>query len=245
MKTKKNAATKKSKYIFIKGQKNLIKDVRGQDGRWLTSVTIDGVKCHTQGYRMYSAMIGRCHKGWGRFIKQKAYSDVKMFVEWMQEMDGFQKFVTWANKQKGYRKGYSPDKDLMGSKAYSPDTVCFIPTEINGFLVEQSRGKLPAGVHVNGKGFRVKQSIDGKNIYYGTFPTIAEASAKYASVKEARAKELAEKWKTRISKAAYEALIAYKVPAPKPEPKPLFDVVEFLRGRYEAAQNRQVLEVCE
>lgn len=71
--------------------------------------------------------------------------------EWLT----FSIFREWIrNPQNGYSDGYHLDKDILikGNKVYSPETCCFVPSEINTLFTKRQnlRGKYPIGVTFDG-----------------------------------------------------------------------------------------------
>ena len=132
-------------------------------------------------------------------------------------------FKDWCNNQIGFNsvddKGnfFELDKDLLikGNKVYSEDNCVFLPSEINILLVssKRSRGENVIGVYFNkdkGK-YQTSLKVNGKLKYLGRFDTEYEAFLAYKQAKEARVKNIANKWKDQIDTRAYEALMKYQV----------------------------------
>ena len=147
-----------------------------------------------------------------------SYLNVSVCDEW----HNFQNFAEWFYNQEFHvakdenGKRYDLDKDILvkGSKTYSPETCCFVPSEINCLFIRNKRfrGNLPIGVTKSGKCFVARLSKGfGNRVYLGSFKTETEAFLAYKQAKELYLKELAEKWKGKIDDRAYEALMNYEV----------------------------------
>ena len=147
-----------------------------------------------------------------------SYLNVSVCDEW----HNFQNFAEWFYNQEFHvakdenGKRYDLDKDILvkGSKTYSPETCCFVPSEINCLFIRNKRfrGNLPIGVTKSGKRFAARLSKGfGNRVYLGSFKTETEAFLAYKQAKELYLKELAEKWKGKIDDRAYEALMNYEV----------------------------------
>ena len=166
-------------------------------------------------YRLWNAMITRCYNENLRF-KHESYKDCHVSEEWRY----LSNFKDWCHQQIGFdQEGFHLDKDILvkGNKVYSPETCCFVPPEINGFLLNGNsyRGDLPVGVVLD-KGakkprYRARLSKYGKYHCYGSYSNPTDAFIAYKQAKEDFAKELAEKWKDQIDPRAYNALMKYQV----------------------------------
>lgn len=171
-----------------------------------------------EAYGRWTSILGRayCEKYKKRF---PAYRDVTVCKEW----HNFQNFAEWYYSQKFSTtkvvggRNYHLDKDLLqkGSKVYSPETCCFIPSEINNLITtnKSRRGKYPIGVcyHKTAKVFvaAINREKGTKNL--GRFTNPTEAFNVYKKAKEAYIKEVAEIWKDRIDERVYQALLKYEV----------------------------------
>lgn len=142
------------------------------------------------------------------------YIDVEVCEEWQK----LSNFASWYKDN--YREGFQLDKDLIkqGNRIYCPEYCCFLPNEINCALSYKSKNGLPPGVswrtQSNAYVAQVSRNTeDGKRktIWLGTFGTVEDAFNAYKPAKESYIKELAEKWKDRISEAAYVALLSYEI----------------------------------
>ena len=157
--------------------------------------------------RAYTEKKGRCN-----------YFGVTVCEEW----HNFQSFAKWCHSQDFFNikdengKRYDLDKDILvkGSKTYSPETCCFVPSEINCLFIRNKRfrGKYPIGVTKIGKYFTARLSKGfGNRVYLGSFKTETEAFLAYKQAKELYLKELAEKYRNKVCYKTYLTLINYEV----------------------------------
>ena len=157
--------------------------------------------------RAYTEKKGRCN-----------YFGVTVCEEW----HNFQSFAKWCHSQDFFNikdkngKRYDLDKDILvkGSKIYSPETCCFVPSEINCLFIRNKRfrGNLPIGVTKSGKRFAARLSKGfGNRVYLGSFKTETEAFLAYKQAKELYLKELAEKYRNKVCYKTYLTLINYEV----------------------------------
>lgn len=136
-----------------------------------------------------------------------SYKDVTICEEW----HNFQNFAEWYEKK--HIQGFSLDKDILikGNKVYSPETCCFVPSEVNMLFVkcDKSRGNCYIGVYYSKQ---IKRYVVKVNqVYIGCYKTNLIAFQAYKVAKEKQIKEIAEKHKEKITKPTYRALINYKV----------------------------------
>ena len=169
-------------------------------------------------YNLWKGMITRCYTD-STSLNLEVYKDVTVCDEWLD----FQNFAEWCNKQKFFNakddkgKSYQLDKDLLvkGNKVYSPETCCFVPSQINSLFtyVKSTKGEHPVGVsYMKSRGkFEAYYSNRGKRVNLSHFNTCEEAFQAYKTAKEAHIKELANEWKDRIDGSVYQALLNYKV----------------------------------
>ena len=152
-------------------------------------------------------------------LKFPTYKDVEVCEDWLN----FQNFAEWCETQEFFNakdckgKTYQLDKDLLykGNKTYSPETCCFVPSEINGLLLknDKDRGEYPIGVHPNKTHTRFRAHVRcfGKLQSLGSFKTPEEAFLAYKTAKEGYIKEVAEVWRGKIDDKVYKGLLCYKV----------------------------------
>lgn len=170
---------------------------------------------HLPSYSVWMEMLARCYNE-KRWIKQPTYKGCLVCEEWKR----YSNFKLWYDNN--HIDGYDLDKDILikGNRIYSPETCCFVPSEINSMFVKNNanRGNLPIGVYVKYRGLKkvkygVSLSLTGKRGYVGYYDTPEEAFAAYKRAKEAHIKEVAEKYYSdgKITKRVYDALMRYEV----------------------------------
>lgn len=165
-------------------------------------------KKHTNNYLVWRSMLVRCYdKGYHK--RKPTYKGCTVNERW----HNFQIFAEWC--ENNFKKGFELDKDVLckDCKNYSPETCCFLPSEVNIIFAKSNstRGKYPIGVgELRGK-FQANIRINGKQVYLGLFDTPEEAFQAYKVAKEAHIKEVADKWKDQITEKVYQALIKYQI----------------------------------
>lgn len=187
--------------------------------------SVCGVGCHGVGkYDRVSHKI--VYQTWVDMLK-RTYVEKKSHPSYIgvtvcDEWHNFQNFAEWCYLQEFFDvkdkngKRYEIDKDILvkGSKIYSPETCCFVPSEINCLFIRNKRfrGNLPIGVTKDGKCFVARLSKGfGNRVFLGSFKTETEAFFAYKQAKESYLKDLAEKWRGEIDDRAYEVLMNYEV----------------------------------
>ena len=164
-------------------------------------------------YTLWKDMLKRCYCE-KYHIKQPSYKDCRVD----EYFHSFTNFYNFIHNMKGFNEpNFCLDKDIIfkGNKIYSPDTIVFVPSQINNMYVnaKRIRGDNPIGVHYcnRDKKYISKLKIDSKNVCLGYYNTPVEAFNVYKEAKEQQAKVLAERWKDKIDERAYNALMNYKV----------------------------------
>lgn len=160
-------------------------------------------------YKVWHNMLYRCYDE-NSFVHHPTYKDCYVCEEWKC----FATFEDWYNKN--YIDGFCLDKDILfkGNKIYSPRTCCFVPNEINCLLTKRQneRGSLPIGVSYSKSKMRYKVTFDkGLKVFMGYYDSKEEAFKIYKKEKENWIKEVANKWKGKITKNTYDALMKYEV----------------------------------
>lgn len=169
-------------------------------------------------YALWGAMLSRVE----RFEDNPSYKDVEVHPLWCN----FQLFAQWCNSQKNFNskddmgRYYQLDKDILvrESRLYSPETCCFVPQEINKLILDNKyrRGSNPVGVIYCKRDKKyIAQIRDGsvnrKQKRLGSFDNPLDAFLVYKEAKEARIKEVAERWKDKIDGKVYKALLAWEI----------------------------------
>ena len=151
--------------------------------------------------------------------RQPTYSEVMMCKEW----HNFQNFAKWCYSQEFFNardengKAYQLDKDILvkGSKIYSPETCCFVPSCINKLIQtdRSNKGEYPTGVCLHKKSGKFLSYLNrfGVHTHLGYFLTSEDASKAYVQEKEIYVKDVAEKWKGRIDDKVYKHLSTWSM----------------------------------
>jgi hypothetical protein len=187
-------------------------------GRFLPKSYKDGGGYSDKIYGYWVRMFSRCYNPFELNKSRNAmYRDVHICKEW----HNFQNFAEWAVLQVNSENlDYELEKDLLGGddKYYCQENCCFLPKEINKFLMQIERGEHGVGAHYirpqkpnakDGWVARCHTGVDRE--YLGYFNTPQEASLAYKTRKEAYGRELAEQWKGKIDDKAYQALLNFTV----------------------------------
>ena len=186
-------------------------------GRFVPNSYKHGEKSPPEIYGYWVRMFSRCYNPF-ELNKPKgiSYRDVHI----SKEFHNYQNFAEWTLEQPNYEKGLSLDKDLLGNgKIYSQETCTFLPLEINTFLSEKGVGASGRGVNAiipkagtNATlGYIARVHYKGSREYLGFFGNPEEAFIAYKQRKEEVAKLLAEEYKSKLTSAAYSALLSYTV----------------------------------
>ena len=171
-----------------------------------------------EAYYLWTRLLARAYNI-NYHDKFPTYKDVEVCKEWYN----FQNFAEWCYSQKFFNtkddkgKSYQLDKDILakGNRVYSPETCCFVPSEVNNLLLSSraNRGNLPVGVTLfkRDNNYTARMSVSGRCKQLGYFNKVEDAFNCYKQAKECHIKSLAEKWKGKIDDKAYEALINWEI----------------------------------
>jgi len=167
----------------------------------------------TPAYVVWGGMLKRCYDP-KYLAKQPTYTDCEV----SENFKNFQFFAEWCHSQVGFGlKGWHLDKDILvkGNKVYSESTCAFVPSPINGLIIQcnAKRGVYPIGVSFDkqtGKYLSQCRS-EGKGRHVGRFNTIEEAFAAYKVVKESEVKRVANQFKGQIDDRVYYELMKWEV----------------------------------
>lgn len=165
----------------------------------------------------------RTFQRWSNMLQRvyvKCYDENPSYIssEVKDDWKNYTNFMEWSGSQVGFdNDGWHLDKDILvkGNKLYSPDTCCFVPSEINATFTKNNarRGEYPIGVNFDkSKGiFSAEEGGKKDREYLGTFDTAEEAFLAYKFQKESRIRDKANKYKDQLDPKVYDALITYQV----------------------------------
>lgn len=161
-------------------------------------------------YVTWKNLLNRCYRP-NRQIKQKSYLDCIVHPDW----HNFQVFSKWF--EENYVDGFEIDKDILfkGNKVYGPETCCFVPQELNILFTNRKskRGKYAIGVTFYKKMNKYMSyvSIDGVLKHLGYFFSEIDAFNAYKETKEQNIKNVANKFKDKITDQCYNALMNWTI----------------------------------
>lgn len=195
-------------------KKGFVKD------RTVPSVSGFGIVGDTN-IRDEQGIIEKEYRKWERMLDRvyarptKSYLDCAVSLKFQRYVD----FKEWCNKQVGFdQEDWVLDKDILikGNKEYSPETCCFVPSDINAIFIRQEniRGEYPIGVWFDKRRGNYQADVcvgRKKRVRLGSFDTPESAFQAYKQAKEAYIKEVAEIYKDQIDIRVYEALMKYEV----------------------------------
>lgn len=161
-------------------------------------------------YRKWERMLDRVYAR-----PTKSYLDCVVSLKFQRYID----FKDWCNKQVGFdQEDWVLDKDILikGNKEYSPETCCFVPSDINAIFIRQEniRGEYPIGVWFDKRRGNYQADVcvgRKKRVRLGGFDTPESAFQAYKEAKESYIKEVADLYKDQIAPRVYEALMKYEV----------------------------------
>ena len=151
-------------------------------------------------YMRWKSMLRRCYVN-----NIPPYIGCSVCNEWLL----FTNFEYWF--EHNYIDGYELDKDILidGNKVYSPETCCFVPSQINSLIHNRikSNYKYPRGISYDNKLNKYKVQLGNKREYLGYFSNIDDANHVYLLAKKKNILDVANKYKDKITKNVYEALV--------------------------------------
>lgn len=187
------------------------------------SKLILGVGTNSRGKYKSRGKMAKAHTAWYNMLqrtycsklhaKYPTYIGCSVAEEWLE----YQNFAEWFENHEYSNCDYHFDKDLLvpGNKVYAPDRCAFVPRQLNNLLLDSgaARGQYKQGVifYKNGNRFRARIRIDGKLKGLGYFDTEQEAYQAYKTAKEARVKDMANRWRDDIADEVYRALINWEL----------------------------------
>lgn len=160
------------------------------DADYVTQPSINGKCVARPEYRAWKGMIVRSYSSKNN-AAQPTYIGVTVCDEWRS----FMAFRGWWLDN--HVDGWHLDKDILTDKrVYSPDTCIYVPSWLNGFIIDcgASRGEWPIGVrfHNRARKFdaRCRNPMTGKSEFLGYFSDPASANNAWLVRKLSIAKEL-------------------------------------------------------
>lgn len=135
--------------------------------------------------RLWESMITRVLSG-----RDTAYSNVEIHEDWAL----LSNFLEDVSKFKGYDKVLSDrwvlDKDILSldTKTYSKETCCFVPRELNAFMINYNKpkGDYAMGVHFcnREKKYVAQACKDAKQRFLGYYDNEQDAHKVYMKSKQ-------------------------------------------------------------
>ena len=163
---------------------------------------------HSIAYQKWKDMLYRCYSG-----RYKDYEGCTVCEEW----NNYSNFEIWFNSYLQENDSVDLDKDILykGNKLYSAETCCLVPHCINTLFLacNSNRGNLPIGVWYDKEKsrYRANLSYNGESQKLGSFKNVEEAFKRFKDYKENLIKEVAEKYKSKIRKCVYDAMMNWKI----------------------------------
>lgn len=170
-------------------------------------------------YSIWNGIYVRCYKD------KRVYEGAFMCELWKNDKDSF---AEWWSSEYYECNGESMavDKDLLfpGNKEYAPDKCCIIPQTLNTMLSnckkhrsiwKNARMDLPLGVRYDSRikmyYGEIKPYGHDEVIRLSYWRTPEEAFAEYKRHKQADILIMADKYKNKVPKKVYDALLRFEV----------------------------------
>lgn len=180
-------------------------------GLWLYGVGFNDLLANTgskaeKEYRLWSSILDRVY---GK-VSSGCYKDVKVSEEWLKYSKFKESVKNVPNFKKFITDGWVIDKDLFSpvdEKLYSEQTCCFLPKELNSFLVGLGRSK---GYHYckrENKFVAQVQQGTGKVKHLGYYTNEAEAKEAYSIAKRERLLSHLEVYEDSLHDGVLEQLL--------------------------------------
>lgn len=167
-------------------------------------------------YTMWQAMLARCYSNYTKSVRP-TYVGVGCIPDWTRYSNFHKDTTNMVGFEYAVNGDWVLDKDILvkGNKIYSPETCCFVPSEINGCFTLRTlnRGDLPVGVSRSKYGlpYKARCGYNGERVSIGNYKTPEEAFEAYKTVKMKEIFRLAEKWKDKIDDKVYQSLLQWKI----------------------------------
>lgn len=173
-------------------------------------------------FGIWQGINHRCNKKSNR----RCYDDSVICDSWARDPELFMEWY-WANYYECEGESMAVDKDLLcpGNKVYAPDKCCILPQTLNTMLsnskkhyfsrrTRRNNPVLPLGVRYSNsheKYYGVFMPCGGESIVLGYWDTPEEAFAEYKRHKQADIIIMADRYKNKIPKHVYDALLKVDV----------------------------------
>lgn len=205
----------------------VMNDIRYKPEEWSKKVikpVMYDVGCHgllytnskEEAYQRWHWMMNRCYSKAIHEL-QPEYKNCSVCDEWLN----YSNFKLWYDEKKdsikAFDEAFEMDKDILikGNTVYSPETVCFVPKNINSLFINHrnKRGECPLGVYLDKdkKKYRAEMNLMGKIVKLGTFNRKEKAFTTYKGYKEDFIKDMAEQYKEKIPNKVYQAMTNWKI----------------------------------
>lgn len=141
-------------------------------------------------YSKWKDMLKRCYCP-SSLKKDPSYKDCIVCEEWLT----FSNFKLWMEKQDWQDKQLDKDLKVLGNRVYSPDTCMFVTCKVNTII--NSKFDLSVGASSKASSTKYYASCSnpfdlGKDIYLGTFNSVAEANSAHRVKKVSYVKKVAK-----------------------------------------------------
>lgn len=203
-----------AEYFHLKNRNLLLEDL-GRQQEYVPYITLKS----NNAYSIWNGIYMRCYKD------DRVYEGAFMCDLWRNNKDAF---VEWWSAEYYECGGESMavDKDLLfpGNKEYAPDKCCIIPQTLNTMLSNCKKHRMP----------KWKSSLDlplgvrydnGMKMYYGEirpyghdevirlsyWKTPEQAFEEYKIHKQADILIMADKYKNKVPKKVYDALLKVEI----------------------------------
>ena len=174
-------------------------------------------------YQVWSGIYNRCYVN---NDKNSCYKEAIMCEQWKNDKDAFSEWYM-SNYYECDGEQMAVDKDLLvpGNKEYAPDKCCILPQTLNTMLSNCKKHRiyrywtkkmeLPLGVKYDERLSKyyglIKPFGHDEAVNLSYWDTPEEAFAEYREFKLADIKMMALKYKDRIPKHVYQALLKVDV----------------------------------
>lgn len=182
-------------------------------------------KASMQGYSVYNDIRERCGYTKDNEKIGKCYDDTTMWQGWLDDPKAFLKWYLEHYYECG-DESMQVDKDLFGngSGMYHPDFCCILPQGLNALLANSKKhykdgetpdNVLPLGVRYSSRAGKYYGEITftgaENTVMLSEWDTPEEAFAEYKRMKQADILIVAAKYKEKVPRKVYEALLKVEV----------------------------------